>query len=86
VLPLQLSPEELRRLADRVSDAATDFLAALEGSPIFPPTSGPGTAAVFERPAAEEGMGEAAFDGLAAVAEHARAGNGRLFAHVVGSG
>jgi hypothetical protein len=31
-------------------------------------------------------MGEAAFDGLAAVAEHARAGNGRLFAHVVGSG
>lgn len=86
MLPLQLSPEEFRRLADRVSDAATDFLAALEGSPIFPPTSGPATAAVFERPAPEEGMGVAAFDGLAAVAEHARAGNGRLFAYVVGSG
>ena len=83
MLPLQLSPEEFRRLADRVSDAATDFLAALEGSPIFPPTSGPATAAVFERPAPEEGMGMAAFDELAAVAEHARAGNGRLLASVL---
>ena len=33
MLPLQLSTEEFRRLADRVSDAATDFLAALESSP-----------------------------------------------------
>jgi aromatic-L-amino-acid decarboxylase len=86
MLPLQLTPEEFRRLADRVAAAATEFLAALEGRPIFPPTSGPRTSGVFEGPAPEEGMGEAAFDALAEVAEHARAGNGRLFVYVVGSG
>jgi glutamate/tyrosine decarboxylase-like PLP-dependent enzyme len=41
---------------------------------------------VFERPAPEDGMGEVAFDALTEIAEHARAGNGRLFAYVVGSG
>jgi aromatic-L-amino-acid/L-tryptophan decarboxylase len=86
VLPLQLSPEEFRTLADRVAAAATEFLATLEGRPVLPPTSGAQTAALFEAPAPEAGMGEAAFDDLAAVAEHARAGNGRLFAYVVGSG
>ena len=86
VLPLQLSPEEFRRLADRVAAAATGFLAALDSRPILSPTSGPRTAALFEGPAPEEGMGEAAFDALAAITEHARAGNGRLFAYVVGSG
>ena len=86
MLPLQLSPEEFRRLADRVAAAATEFLATLDHRPIVPPTSGTQTAALFEGPAPEEGMGEAAFDALAAVAEHARAGNGRLFAYVVGSG
>ena len=86
MLPLQLSPEEFRRLADRVAAAATEFLATLDSRPIFPLTSGPQTAALFEGPAPEEGMGEAAFDALAAITEHARAGNGRLFAYVVGSG
>jgi aromatic-L-amino-acid decarboxylase len=86
VAPLQLSPEEFRKLADRVAAAATEFLATLDRRPIFPPTSGPRTAGVFERPVPEDGMGEAAFDALAAIAEHARAGNRRLFAYVVGSG
>lgn len=84
--PLQLSPEEFRKLADRVAAAATEFLATLDHRRIFPPTSGSRTAAVFERPAPEDGMGEAAFDALSEIAEHARAGNGRLFAYVVGSG
>jgi glutamate/tyrosine decarboxylase-like PLP-dependent enzyme len=86
VAPLQLSPEEFRSLADRIAAIATEFLATLEGRPIFPLTSGPRTAAVFEGPAPEDGMGQAAFDALAEVAEYARAGNGRLFAYVVGSG
>jgi aromatic-L-amino-acid/L-tryptophan decarboxylase len=86
VHPLQLSPEEFRRLADLVAAAATEFLATLEGRPVFPPTSGPQTATLFEGPAPEDGMGEAAFDALAAITQHARAGNGRLFAYVVGSG
>jgi glutamate/tyrosine decarboxylase-like PLP-dependent enzyme len=86
VVPLQLSPEEFRRLADRVAAAATELLATLEGRPVLPAASGQQTTALFEGPAPEAGMGEAAFDDLAAVAEHARAGNGRLFAYVVGSG
>jgi aromatic-L-amino-acid decarboxylase len=86
MLPLQLSPEEFRQLSDRVAAAATEFLATLDRRPIFPLTSGPSTAGVFEGPAPEDGMGEAAFNALAEVAEHARAGNGRLFAYVVGSG
>jgi aromatic-L-amino-acid/L-tryptophan decarboxylase len=86
MLPLQLSPEEFRKLADRVAAAATEFLATLEGRPVFPPTSGPRTVGLFERPAPEDGMGEAAFDALAEITEHARADNGRWFAYVVGSG
>jgi aromatic-L-amino-acid/L-tryptophan decarboxylase len=86
VPPLQLSPEEFRRLADRVAAAAAEFLAALDGRPVVPPTSGSRTAAALDGPLPEDGMGEAAFDALAAVAEHARAGNGRMFAYVLGSG
>jgi aromatic-L-amino-acid decarboxylase len=83
---LQLSPEEFGRLADRVAAAAAELLATLEGRPVAPPTSGPRTAAAFGGPAPQEGMGEAAFDALPEIAAHARAGNGRLFAYVVGSG
>jgi aromatic-L-amino-acid/L-tryptophan decarboxylase len=86
MLPLQLSPEEFRELADRVADAVTELLATLDRRPVFPPTSGSRTTGVFERPAPEDGMGEAAFDGLAEIADHARAGNGRFFGYVVGSG
>jgi aromatic-L-amino-acid decarboxylase len=84
--PLQLSPEEFRDLANRVAAAATDFLAGLADRQIFPPTSGAMTSDLFERPAPEQGLGKAAFDGLADVAQHARAGNGRMFAYVAGSG
>lgn len=86
MLPLRLSPDEFRKLADRVTAAATEFLATLDRRPVSPPTSGPRTAEVFERPAPEDGMGEAAFDALAEIADHARAGNGRLFVYVLGSG
>jgi len=86
MLPLQLSPEEFRDLADRVAAAAADFLASLDDRHIFPSTSGPITSALFEEPAPEHGLGKAAFDGLAGVAAHARAGNGRMFAYVAGSG
>ena len=62
VMPLQLSPEEFRDLADRVADTATDFLAGLDDRPIFPPTSGAIASGRFEEPAPEQGLGAAAFD------------------------
>ncbi len=44
------------------------------------------TAGVFDRPLPEEGAGSAAFDDLAAVADHSRPGNARFFGYVLGSG
>ena len=84
--PLRVSPEEFRELADRVAIAATDYLASLNDRPIFPATTGPRTQAVFGQPLAEEGLGAAALDDLVDVMEHARAGNGRFFGYVLGSG
>jgi glutamate/tyrosine decarboxylase-like PLP-dependent enzyme len=41
---------------------------------------------VFERPLPEQGVGSAAFDDLAVIADHSRPGNARFFAYVLGSG
>jgi aromatic-L-amino-acid decarboxylase len=85
-VPLHLTSEEFRSLAVRVADAATAFLADLDDRPVFPQTSGAQTSALFDRPRPEVGIGAAVLDELSAIAEHARAGNGRMFAYVVGSG
>ncbi|HEX9529042.1 MAG TPA: pyridoxal-dependent decarboxylase [Streptosporangiaceae bacterium] len=85
-MPLELSPGDFGILADRVCRAASDYLAGLDRRRSFPATSGPVTAGVFERPLPEEGAGSAAFDDLAAIADHSRPGNARFFAYVLGSG
>lgn len=84
--PLELSPEQFRELADCVVSAATDYLGLLNDRPIFPATTGRRTQALFEQPLAEEGFGAEAFEDLVEVTEHARAGNGRFFGYVLGSG
>ena len=84
--PLQLSADEFRMLAERTASAATEFLATLDSRRTFPATSAEQTAAAFDRPLGEEGVGAAALDDLAAMTAHARAGTGRLFPYVVGSG
>jgi aromatic-L-amino-acid decarboxylase len=86
VPPLQLSAEEFRVLAERVTDAATEFLATLDDRQTSPSTSAAQTAAAFDQPLAEEGLGAAALDDLMAMNAHARASTGRLFPYVVGSG
>ena len=85
-MPLDLSQEEFDLLADRVSRAASEYLAGLDGRASFPATSGAAMAEVFERPLPEQGAGRAAFDDLAVVADHSRPGNARFFAYVLGSG
>jgi len=85
-MPLELTPEDFDILADRVCRAASDYLAGLDGRRSFPATSGTATAEVFERPLPEEGAGIAAFDDLAAIADHSRPGNARFFGYVLGSG
>ena len=84
--PLQVSPNEFRALADRVTEVVTDFLTDLQSRQTVSPTSGADTSAAFDLPLLEEGIGEAVIDDLVAVAEHVRAPTGRRFPYVIGSG
>src|SRR5215813_11530048 len=85
-MPLELSTEDFGRLADRVCRAAGDYLAGLDERASLPAASGPATAEAFGGPLPERGVGSAAFDDLAALADHSRPGNARFFAYVLGSG
>ncbi|HEY2947453.1 MAG TPA: aminotransferase class V-fold PLP-dependent enzyme [Micromonosporaceae bacterium] len=84
--PLNLPTEEFRELADRVVEAATRYLGAINARPIRPHTTGEVATELFARPAPEEGLGVAALDDLALLADHSRAGNSRFFGYVLGSG
>ena len=55
--PLQVSADEFRSLAERVSALATDFLAGLDDRQTFSATSAIDTA-TFDVPLPEEGIGE----------------------------
>jgi aromatic-L-amino-acid/L-tryptophan decarboxylase len=84
--PLELSAEEFRRLATRVSDLSTDFFTGIDSRPIFPKTSGPDTERLFSTDIPELGMGAEALAALADVIAHSRAQNGRFFGYVQGPG
>ena len=84
--PLEVPPEEFSDLAQRVVAEATALLSTLDERPIFPDTSGARTNDAFLMPLPEDGRGLAVLDDLAAVAQHSRAGNGRFFGYVMGSG
>jgi glutamate/tyrosine decarboxylase-like PLP-dependent enzyme len=83
---LGLTPDEFHAAAARVGAAAEDYLAGLDERAVFPATSGERAAAAFGGPVPEEGIGAAALDDLAQVAAQSRAGNGRFFGYVHGSG
>lgn len=84
--PLCLPPLAFHRLAQRITQLATDYLTALPTAPAFPETSGEQTLALFDAPLPEAGLGEAAFDALPDVLAHARAPGPRFFGYVLGSG
>lgn len=84
--PLDLSPEEFRRLAERAVQQSAEYLAGLERRPTFPSTSGEQTNKLFSSPVPEQGLGAKAFDALGEVMAHLRPGNGRFFGYVFGSG
>src|SRR5437763_65651 len=83
---LELSPEDFRSLTDRIGTLAVNFVAALDGRRTVSPTSASSTAAAFDLPLPEEGIGEAIIDDLEQVSEHLRAPTGRRLPYVVGSG
>jgi glutamate/tyrosine decarboxylase-like PLP-dependent enzyme len=84
--PLDLPADEFGVLAARVVEEATRYLDRLGTSPVRPDSSGAETLMYFDGPPPEAGQGPAVLDDLAAVARHSRAGNGRFFGYVMGSG
>jgi aromatic-L-amino-acid decarboxylase len=83
---LAISPEEFRAAVGAVTDAATRFLETLDERTVRPPHSGEEVAATLGGDVPERGLGPEALDALDAVADRSRAGNGRFFAYVAGSG
>ena len=84
--PLDLSVPEFTRLAEQVVRDAATYLGGMNERSIKPSSTGADTWELFSGPAPEEGMGAGAFDALPLLAEHSRAGNGRFFGYVMGSG
>ena len=84
--PLELPAGDFRRLATRVVDLATDFLASLDARRTVSPAAGADTTAAFELPLPEKGIGDAVLADLDALAAHAGAPTGRRVPYVIGSG
>ncbi|WP_309896184.1 aminotransferase class V-fold PLP-dependent enzyme [Archangium sp.] len=84
--PLELSPSDFRRLADRLSALAEQWLKELDARAIAPTTSGTATEALFAEGLPEQGLKDAALDALGPVLAGTRAGNARFLGYVLGSG
>ncbi|HXZ80188.1 MAG TPA: pyridoxal-dependent decarboxylase [Terriglobales bacterium] len=83
--PLEISPDDFRRLAAEVMEIAANYLATLDSRPIFQ-SRGEETERLFHTPLPEEGLESAALTALHDVVEHTRTPNGRFFGYVLGSG
>src|SRR6478735_7635356 len=84
--PLDLSPDDFAALAGRVTEESAAHLRRLDTAAIRPSISGSESVDLFAGPPPERGMGPAALDALVEVARNSRAGNGRFFGYVMGSG
>jgi aromatic-L-amino-acid/L-tryptophan decarboxylase len=84
--PLDVSPEDFRRLAAQVTALSEKYLSTLDTRSVFPPTSGAEAERLFALELPEKGMHDAAFAVLRDVVEHSRAQNGRFFGYVQGPG
>ena len=83
---LEVSSEEVRRLAIQVVELTSGYLTSLDARPTFPTTSGLEAERIFHTPLPEDGMGADALAALQQVADNSRIQNGRFFGYVLGSG
>src|SRR5258706_14745687 len=83
---LEISNQELSRLADEAMGLAKSYWASLEERRAFPVTGGEQTTKLFSRPWLETGLGQAVLRDFETIAEHSRPSNGKFFGYVVGSG
>jgi aromatic-L-amino-acid decarboxylase len=84
--PLDLSPDEFRRLSERVLEIAADYLKDLDTRAIPPDGGGAEIERIFHTPPPETGLQDEAVPGLVDVVRHSRAQNARFFGYVLGSG
>lgn len=83
---IEIPPQDFRRLADKITELACEYLTTLNTRSTFPDTSGRRTEELFQHPLPEKGLGPEAFTTLRDVIDHSRAQNGRFFGYVLGSG
>ena len=84
--PVEISTDQFRRLAERVTQLAADYLESLDAKIISPTTNGEETLRLFRSALPEDGMGEEALIALPEVMRLSRIQNGRFFGYVLGSG
>lgn len=83
---LNISDQELKRLAEEAVALATGYWASVEEPSVYPATSGARTVDLFSRSWSEDGLGRAVLDDFDVIAAQARISNGRFFGYVAGSG
>jgi glutamate/tyrosine decarboxylase-like PLP-dependent enzyme len=84
--PVEISPDQFRRLAERITQLAARYLETIDAQTISPATSGEETLRVFHSALPEDGIGEDALNALPEVMRLSRVQNGRFFGYVLGSG
>ena len=83
---LNISNQELSRLADEAIEFAKSYWASIEQRRAYPVTDGTQTSKLFSRPWPEAGIGRAVLEDFQTIAEHSRPSGGKFFAYVAGSG
>lgn len=69
---LKISPDEFRRVAERMVELAAELVAGTHSLPAFPKTSGEETERLFRNPLPETGLSASALDLLPEVIRHSR--------------
>src|SRR3954463_4620462 len=84
--PLEIAPRELRNLLEKAAAAAAGYWESLPDRPVHPNTSAKRLEELFSAELPELGVGADAFNDLKNLFDNSRAGNGRFFGYVLGSG
>ena len=83
---VEISAEQFRRLAERVTQLAAEYLDNIDAQKISPAISGEETLRLFATAMPEEGIGDDALNALPDLMCASRVQNGRFFGYVLGSG
>src|SRR4051812_20452294 len=84
--PLEIAPQELRNLLEKAAAAAAGYWESLPDRPVHPKTSAKQLEELFSAELPELGVGADAFNDFKDLFDNSRAGNGRFFGYVLGSG